>query len=223
MKKYPFFIIALFVLSFISCEPPYCNCPDRYLPEFQVYENSGDIYDGRGAIFMSDSNISADKPILIETMLTVGEVWNTGLYLGLPENVDSLFLAKLDTNTSPGMYTEPKDVEVWFYEKPLIFVQYQYYQETYMYLGDLEYRMIDENKIHKIFYWYFSKNAKIKYFNYNSETETYECGYNIDAKKGWNKVYFYKNITNGRTCYTTTLSRVPDGLKWFFTPVAEEN
>jgi uncharacterized protein YukJ len=73
-------------------------------------------------------------------------------------------------------------------------------------------------KYHRIFYWYFSENAKINHSYYNLETGTFECAYNIDAKKGWNEVYFYENIADGRSCYTTDLSKVPYGLKWFFSP-----
>jgi len=217
MRKFLLFAIAQIALSLTSCDG--CGCGDHpYLSESQVYENSGDIYDGSGTVFMSDSNINTDNPLLFETMLKVGSMWNGKLNLNLPEDVDALFLTKQEPDMPPGMYTEPMDVEAWLYEKPLIFAAY--YQE--MYTGDLEYKMIDENKIHKIFYWYFSKDAKINHSYYNSEMETYECEYSIDAKKGWNKVYFYESIANGRTCYTTDFSRVPDGLKWFFTPVAEE-
>jgi hypothetical protein len=218
MKKSLLFAIALFVLSLTSCE--YCGCAtDICLSESQVYENSGNIYDGSGYVYMSDSNLSTDKPALTETMLIVGSMRDGKLDIVLPENVDSLFLAKLEPDTSLGMYTEPQDVEVWLYEKPLIFVKN--YEE--MYIGDLEYRMMDENRYHKILYWYFSEDAKINHSYYNLETETFECEYNIDAKKGWNKVYFYESIANGRTCYTTDLSKVPEGLKWFFSsPTAVE-
>jgi hypothetical protein len=207
MKNFQIFAIAMLVIFFVSCLVP---ITEDY--EFQIYEDSGKPYDGTGYVYISDSDLNTDKPILIETMLYVGEVWGTGgLNLYLPESVDSLFLAKLDPDTSPGMYTEPLDIEVWFYEKPLKLVKNR------VYLGDLEYKMIDENKYHKILYWYFSKDAKI-----NHLTETSECKYSIDARKGWNKVYFYKNIADGKICYTTDLSKAPNGLKWFFTPSANE-
>jgi len=213
MKKFPIFAIVLLTISFVSCElPPFT---EDY--EFQVYENSGRPYDGSGRVYMSNCNLKTDEPILTEPILFVGNIWGGGLDIYPPTRVDSLFLTKLDPNTSPGMYTEPLDVEARLYEKPLKLVKQEVYQgklvKSGMYIGDLEYRMIDENKYHRIFYWYFSKDAKI-----NHSTGTSECVYNIDAKKGWNKVYFYKNIADGKTCYTTDLSKAPDGLKWFFTP-----
>lgn len=199
------FAIALFVLSLTSCE--LCDC-EEYEPVY--YVNSEQRYTGNGDICMLNNDHNADEPILPDAILRIGFIMSGGLDLYLPTNEDLLFLAKLDPNTSPGMYTEPLDVEVWLYEKPLILIN------DGMYIGDLEYRMIDENKYHKIFYWYFSKDAKI-----NHSTGSSECRYSIDAKKGWNKVYFYKNIADGKTCYTTDLSKAPDGLKWFFSPSSQ--
>jgi hypothetical protein len=201
MKKLPIFATVLLALHFVSCEM--CDCEDH--PE-QAYEKNVHLYRGSGKIYMAE--------------LEIGAMENGIVALALPENVDSRFLTKL-SEMFPGESVEPFDAEAWLYTEPLRLVdssEKHIRNLRYCYQSTIheicERKIIGESKIHEIFYWYFSENAEIDISYYNSKTEISECMYSIHAKKGWNKIYFNKNIIDETACYTTDLSELPDGLHW---------
>ena len=200
MKKLSIFAIALLVLSFAACsEGIEGDCSPG--TEQACDQMTGKLYTGSGKIYMTDQSMFTE--VTEETMLEVGIMNNGKITLALPENVDSRFLEY------PVMYAEPPDVEAWRYTQPLRLVS-----NSGKHIGDLIYQMVDEIEYRRIFYWYFSKDAKINYPIYNFETDT--CIYNIDAEKGWNKVYFYTNFVS-KACYTTDSSEASNGM-WLFGP-----
>ncbi|MDR2580539.1 MAG: hypothetical protein LBC85_06045 [Fibromonadaceae bacterium] len=210
MRKFLFFAIALLALLFVSClEGVEANC-SLERPELACDVISGKIYAGSGKIYMTMDGyyLNQSQPISTERALEVGTIKNGKITFTLPENVDSHFLKPA------GIYAEPSDVEVWLYKRQLRLVN-----NKGMYVGDLINRAgIDENEYHRILYWYFSEDVKINQFYYNLETETFDiCAYDIDAKKGWNKVHLYE-ILREIPCYTTDLSKVPDNSIWLLNP-----
>ncbi|MDR3000242.1 MAG: hypothetical protein LBU89_03165 [Fibromonadaceae bacterium] len=208
MKKLLTFAVALFALSFVSCtEGDFKKDCSLDRPEFACDVRYEKEYTYVSKIYISDESMFFK--INEETMLEVGAMRDGKVVLTLPENVDSRFLEPA------GMYAEPSNVEVWFYKEPLRLVAI-----NGSHTEDLVYQKGggNETEYHRIYYWYFSKDAKISETQYNSETDTYECVYNIDAKKGWNKVYFYTNIAEGKICYTTDLNKAPDDLRWLAGP-----
>ncbi|MDR0517493.1 MAG: hypothetical protein LBH25_10670 [Fibromonadaceae bacterium] len=195
MKKIAIFAISIFAAVLLALHFTSCITCDCYASG-QICYSGG--FRGSGKVYMSNGDIDTSGPVLTETMLEVGNMSEGILELTPPESVDSLFLTKLDSGTSPGMHAEPLGVEVWFYEKPLVLIN-----GNGMYIGDIEYLEVIGKESHRIFYWYFSEAAKINHSYYNEETKAFECRYNINARKGWNTIYFNENIAEGRYCYTT--------------------
>jgi len=156
-------------------------------------------------IYMADKrDQNYDLILTEETMLEIGTMNNGEVSLALPQSVNSRFLTKID-EAPPGMEFKPLGVEVWFYKYELRLIDnsrkhlcnLRYYKKA----GDMDYY---------VYYWYFSGNVKINGIVGGSE-------YNIDAKKGWNKVYArIKHLADQsvETYFATDLSKVPDGLKW---------
>jgi len=222
MKNFSIFTVVLLVLSFASCSiEDIGNCsPGR--PEQACDAITQKLYTGSGKIYMAlwGDNTS-------ESLLEVGSMINGKITLALPENVDSHFLE------SSARHVKPSDVEVGSYTRPL-----RLFNNSGKLIGGLKYEGLkyltetDEGKFyrhHKIFHWYFSKDAKMEYSYYNLETKTFECNYNIDAKQGWNEIHFYQDLlmNDGLVlgqkvpCYTADLSKVPNDLMWLVVPTSQ--
>jgi len=203
------FIASLLVLSFASCSVEDIGDCSTERPEQACDAITGKLYTGSGKIYMALSGSS-------ETMLEIGSMSNGKVTLALPENVDSHFLRSWNE-------AEPSDVEIGSYTQPL-----RLFSNSGKLIGGLTLEGTETDKekyfkIHRIFYWYFSKDAEIKYPPYYFGDI---CVYDIDAKEGWNKIYVYMDyligdygeaIGNG-ICYKTDLSEVPGDLMWWVIP-----
>jgi hypothetical protein len=208
MKKKLLFVVVLLALPFAACtyEDNDCSLDSGLVCDVRF----GKVYTYVSKIYMSEESLFYETSE--ETMLEVGFMRDGKVILTLPENVDSRFLKPV------GMHAEPPDVEVWLYKESLRLVAGSGpHTADLVYLGGLG-KGENETEEHRIYYWYFSKAAKINETQYNSETNTYECVYDIDAEKGWNKVYFYMNIAEGKFCYTTDLSKAPNDFMWLAGP-----
>jgi hypothetical protein len=157
-----------------------------------------------GKVYMTDRYNSSGRPILTEeTALLVGTMDNGKITFNLPQTVDSRFLMKID-DTPNGLDVEPLGVEVWFYTDPFWLVD-----NNGNHIGDIEYEKTEGKEIHKISYFYFSEDTKINGFTPDGKGE-----YRIDAKKGWNGIYWPTNMDSESGLATTDLSKAPNGLAW---------
>jgi hypothetical protein len=214
MKKKLLFVVVLLALLFTSClEGTEADC-SLERPELACDVRTGKLYAGSGRIYMTMDgyHLNQNQPISTERALEVGVVKNGKIAFVMPESVDSRFLKPA------GIYAKPSDAEVWLYKEPLKLVN-----NKGIYVGDLINRAAaGESEYHRFLYWYFSEDAKINEFYYNFEAGTFDitdiCRYDIDAKKGWNKVHLSGEIFQGIPCYTTDLSKVPDNSIWLFGP-----
>jgi hypothetical protein len=220
MKKIPvLFATALFALLSFSCSSD--NGDDhaeqgQVISEQVYHYRTQNPYTGSGKVYMGDKKDGNGKFILTEeNMLLVGTVNNGKITINLPKSVDSRFMEKIES-VPAGMNVnfEPFGVEMWFYTESLRLID-----NNGNYIGDIDYMKIDidSNKIYNVSYMYFSEAMKINGLR-EEENETIE--YEIDAKKGWNKIYWEVSVdTNTRfvsAFLTTDLSDVPDGLMWLF-------
>ncbi|MDR3000243.1 MAG: hypothetical protein LBU89_03170 [Fibromonadaceae bacterium] len=204
MKKLLTFAVALFIFLFTSCSEDIGDCLSE--TEQACDFTTGKIYTGSGKIYMVSSE---------EAMLEVGTMSNGKVTLALPENVDSRFLRELYQTILGGpmfflgMYPDSSDAKVWTDMEPLRLAD-----NSGKHIGNLEHLGLlgeEEDIYSKIYYWYFSKDTKINYPN------DLECVFHIDAKKGWNKIYFSTNFAD-KTCYTTDLSKAQNGFMWVVSP-----
>jgi hypothetical protein len=213
MKKFisSIAIIAAAALT-LSCysEPTDKNPPSsgsQVAENGQVYkyENGEKYTRGDLKIYMAEKRDYNDNLVLTEeTMLEIGTISNGEASFALPQNVEPSFLNKIDV-PPPGMEVEPLGVEVWFYKNELRLID-----NDRRHIGNLQYYKKNDAESNLVFYWYFSGNVKISGTVGGSE-------YNIDAKKGWNKVYVHINTLgdgSAETLFTTDLSKIPEGLKW---------
>jgi hypothetical protein len=191
--------VALLALFYASCSTDGGNgspAEDWKL----VYKKNGTPYTGSGKVYMANKQ---------DSMLEIGAMSNGKITLSLPAKVDLFFLEELDSEFN----AEPPDSEAWLYVYPLRLVN-----SAGEHIGDLEYEKITNSKIHKMSYWYFSKDTRI---NASFVQEENNLELQIDAKKGWNKVHYYAlydvNIVGLKIYMTTDLSEVPDDLKWVIT------
>jgi len=148
-----------------------------------------------------------------ETMFEVGTISNGEVSLALPKNVDSRFLTKID-KLSPGVEIKPLGVEAFLYLDKLRLID-----NSGKHIGNLVYcKIASDTEYHCVYYGYFLENLKI------SGTTQYKDEYKIDAKEGWNKIYVRnKQLADqsSESYITTDLSKVPDGLKWIVTELAD--
>jgi hypothetical protein len=153
---------------------------------------------------MADERDSNGNPILTEeTMLLVGTMDNGKITFDLPPSVDSRFLFKID-GAPPTMQVQPLGVEMWSYTDPF------YLKDSNgNYIGDIFYIKQDDTEeyVHAVLYWYFSKAVRMV-------GSVGSDNYEIDAKEGWNKIYWLSILKSKRSIITTDLSKVPDGLIW---------
>ncbi|MDR1812813.1 MAG: hypothetical protein LBQ87_08305 [Candidatus Fibromonas sp.] len=219
MKKIPILLAtALAMVFYASCsgdgDSPSSgngNNGSQAAENGQVYDNNDTEkpYTGNAKIYMADKrDRNTGRPILTgETMLEIGTMSNGEITLDLPENVDSRYLREIDF-APKGLNVVPLGTEIWFYMDPLRLVN------NGEHIGDLEYvKIVDQKEYHKISYWYFSQNTIVN-GTVNEGENTLK--YNINAEKGWNKVYLHINAIKEEVYVTTDLSKVPDGLMWLF-------
>jgi len=162
-------------------------------------------YTGNSKIYLADIRDTNNGNLILteEAMLEAGIMSNGEVTLALPTNIDSRFLIKVETAPA-GLNVEPLGVEIWFYNDPFRLLN------NGKHTGDLEYAKISNGIYHKITYYYFSKDAKIN----GSLEEGGGIEFKIEAKEGWNKIYFKMNIEDESGYITTDLSEVPDRLAW---------
>jgi hypothetical protein len=203
--------------------------PPRNQGDIEGFENPGQIinaetqepYTGSGKIYMAEERESHTGNLILteETMLLVGTMNNGEITFNLPQTVDSHFLMKAN-NTSAEISVNPSDVEAWFYLDA-----YRLIDNSGKHIDNIIYAKESSNGNDRISYSYFSKDAKITGMHTRKldswTTEKYK--YEINAKKGWNKIYQSVNresiSANGETVsifITTDMSKVPDGLAWMF-------
>ena len=88
-------------------------------------------------------------------------------------------------------------------------------------LGELKYGkiiMTDTGFIgDTVYYFYFNQNSTVSGFFSFPETNETE-NYQINAKKGWNRIYIHSTWVNnnGLTTFTTDSKNIPNDLKWEF-------
>jgi hypothetical protein len=189
------------------------NCDSQAAENGQAYQYEDAIKYTRGdlTIYIADKDYDYDNREFYleeETMLKVGTMNNGEVSHDLPPNVDSRFLIKMEGEIPDSMEFKPLGVEVLISNDPLRLVD-----KNGKYIGDLRYaKKASDTEYHFVNYWYFSENTKI------NSTTIGKNEYKIDAKKGWNKIYWHAKFlpdTSSDSHYVTTdLCNVPDGLKW---------
>ena len=190
--KYIIFTFALLALLFASCsENVDGNDYDdiKYNQNIYLFKRDDfELYKGSGKIYMRDYNADPyrENP---ENMLEVGIVNNGKITISFPKTIDSRFLT---TKLNSEFDTEPEDVETLFYKASFMLMD-----NNGNYVGDLDYSSaagIDSRS--GIQFWYFSEDAKLKDEDvpiYVSPGVAYispKAFDRIDAKKGWNKIYW---------------------------------
>jgi len=186
------------------------------------FENPGQIADveAQGKIYMVEKRDSKGNLILTEeTMLLIGAMKNGQIILDLPKTVDSRFLTKID-NAPSGLKVEPLGIEALFYSDPFRLID-----DSGNHIGNIWYAKTNSNgdEDHLISYCYFSEDVKISGWEGTGEGEGTATEYEINAKKGWNKIYILRNRTSESGFVTTDLSKVPGGLEWVLKKVSHED
>jgi len=221
MKKLPIlFAIALFALFFASCSS---NGDDSFNnhngsaagcfedTEQIINDETGEPFTGGGKVYMAEKRTSTGELILTEeTMLLVGTMNNGIITFNCPKNVNSHFLRRIGNNVPAGVSVEPLDVEGWLYSSSLRLID-----DNGTYIGDIEYGKQNGSEIYAIRYAYFSKEVKINGNDSRNFPQEY-TSWEIDAKKGWNKILLQVQEDEEQYNYflTTDLSKAPNGLQW---------
>jgi hypothetical protein len=224
MKKFLVFFATALLVALLSAS---CSGDDSQsnneLPSSDsqgnvgCFEDSGQLIDingvpymGSGKVYFADERDSDGQPILTEeTMLLTGTVNNGIITLNCPPSVDSRFL--MEVTAHPGIEAEPLGGEIWSYTDPLRLID-----NSGNHIGDIRYEKRIEKELfameyHIISYLYSSGNLRMS----GSEGDG-SLTIEIDAKKGWNKIYLYMDIDEDYDSgfMTTDLSKAPDGLAW---------
>jgi hypothetical protein len=203
-------IIAVAITFTLSCsgsdDPDNPNNPNNgggipFNENSQVYYEDGSKYEGSGDIYISLRNRNIEGSDY-DLEYIIGSVTNGIITLDnlptLPEEYLEDFLEEKDKKNCTD-YT--KDIKVWggSFKIP----NHRYLEAGY----------IDEQIEEMMAYIYFSKAGKIT-CNLEHGPKTGENAiFNINATKGWNKMYMKINMQNGYSEYTTN-NILTKELKW---------
>ena len=170
----------------------------------QIYYEDGTLYTGSGIIEATRS-IGCFGDMCEWDHIRVGSVTSgiVNLELDKATITDEYLRDFLNNNTQLSCTSYPENIKSF----PKFFVLTNSNKE---YLGELDISYNDEQIFEGISYLYFSKAGKI---NCNSNRN-----YNIDAKTGWNKIYFHSNYSNGdmteRKYSTNNILTKEKEMKW---------
>jgi len=170
----------------------------------QIYNTDGSIYKGSGVIEINSGNdCSGDCEW---DHIRVGSVASGIVNLNLPPTIPDEYL----TNFRRYCADYLQDLKIYFVEPVLT-------NSNGNYIGELVIR--DKQNVEEgITYTYFSKSEKI---NCNSNEDDFNhlgfnYNFNIDVKKGWNKIYSKANYVNGKiaTVEYSTNNILTKEVKW---------
>jgi len=166
----------------------------------QIYNLDGSPYAGSGTIELS-GNYACDGGNCTWTGLNVGSAANGIITLNLPENVPAEFLGNF-SDAFKGCNT---DVKVFSGDVILT-------NDSREYLGKLTIGYMDKTQ-EETGYIYFSKAEKI---TCESQQEGYKIVFNMNVKKGWNRVYIQGKVMadNSIVADFTTNNILTKELTW---------
>jgi len=149
------------------------------------YDYSDKPYTGNGIIGYFPDDISFNESLNLE--FEVGSVTDGIVNLRLPSTVPDKLLEVYPAATC----TESPSGLKYFILEPILT------DENYFYIGDLYIYYLNSSKgdhqqSQQIEYWYFSKAGKI-----TCNDERRKIITNINATVGWNKIYTFKDKTDG--------------------------
>ena len=231
MKKYFLLLAAGLLLSCSSDDSNDDNGGSSVIEETaQVYKYDDDNPTATpkekstisGKVYMVEERDKNGNFIYADsTMLEIGKVENGMLTLNLPKEVDSRFLRKFSPNVTdstpipPGLTIKPLDAEVLFYTDRLHIINESTEMEDArndnLFYVKFEAKNDTITEFHRITYIYSSKNLE-----YSGTVDDDE--FRINAKKGWNKVYWRSNSNKDKTYrdyITTNINEAPAGLVWW--------
>jgi len=163
-----------------------------YWDDNDIY-HIGDAYTGSGIIEIASSIECSSN--CEWNGLKAGDVTNGIVKLELPENVPEEYLEEDFESCSAPL----KDIKIF----GGMFILTNSNKE---YLGQLSIRYLDKQIREEIQYWYFSKAVKGK-------TTCDDIEYDIDAKAGWNKIYYNRRPAPRKISTKNILTKE---MKWMY-------
>jgi len=186
----------------------------------QIYNEDGTAYNGSGVIKIQIYGLEIDDGFSpdTDTLIDAGKVTNGIVTLDLPTNIHDKYLIKnfVDNDVLAPCFGDLKYLPGG---------RFVLTNNNKNYIGNLDIFYEDENVAENFYeaieYWYFSKAGKVAC---NLQDDDADAFYrkqiiNIDAKKGWNKIYLRviyrkEGIDGIRTGEISTNNIITKEVKW---------
>jgi len=213
------FNILMLIFLFISCSNE--NHIQNIDKDIQVYNYSNSVYNGNNILkfkiqynFM-DSNYNGIDNDDYFVYVDAGYIENGKLTLKYNDIDEKYFNGNLEghffrrtnrlniSNNEAKILTSYNDIEVLNHENNVIgILTFESYDCTGERLG-----IMHSGPCSKIYFIYSTEETKI---NGEFDTDIYD----LELKKGWNKVYYYESILPYKIIHSTSSKNFPDKAKW---------